>query len=440
MEISMKEESGAAAAAALNGPKVSDFAFSGAAERHFEAGEAAAAAAAAETNGQQAAASAVSLHPLKIFFYEAVAKQLLDDELNEVAVALCDAMHLRANPLLPPDLLFSVFRAAAFQPSQEAAAAAAAATAQQLLLGKAPAKEAPAAPAEGASHAAERAAAAAATAATEGAASTEGDIAADTAAAAATQEGAPTEQPPQQQQQQQQQQRQQRTWQPLRTRAVPPITEAEQQFVFNPYPSPEGSGGPQGGPPGGPPGGPQGGPLGGPLGPSLDPLGSEALISATVVCSVNIENACLSTACSSDMSVAAAGALDGSVRLLLLKQIENNRGPLEGPPGPLGPPGAPGAPGAPEGPSRLLHTHEGPVSSVAISPDSRICFSGSFDGTVKLFDISSTKNKPLGGPIGEQQQQLQQQQQQQQLQQQQQQLLLLLLLQRLKSLLKLYLV
>lgn len=59
------------------------------------------------------------------------------------------------------------------------------------------------------------------------------------------------------------------------------------------------------------------------------------------------------------MSLVVGGGLDGSVRLLEVK--EQQGASLAGPTGP--------PPGAPSGKTRLLLTHDGPVNSVAIGPD-----------------------------------------------------------------------
>ncbi|OEH80519.1 hypothetical protein cyc_06357 [Cyclospora cayetanensis] len=271
MDICMKEELGAPADAA-KGPSVTPVTPEGvprvAPERDshgsIQAGEE---SAPKEVDGQKAIDPTLSLHPLKVSFYEAVAKQLLDDELHEVAVALCGALRVRANVALPPDLLFSIYKAAAFQPSQEVAGAAAALTAQNLLLG-----------------------------------------------------GSPPDSDP----------------------ATRGITGGSQESMS----------------------------------PSCSTQG------------------CVSAACNGDMSVVVAGALDGSVRLLPVKSGRETPGATVGGPPSSSPPG-----GVAAGNARVLQKHDGPVSSVVLSPDSRICFSGSSDSTVKLFDISATKAKPAGGPI-----------------------------------------
>lgn len=330
-------------------------------------------------DGQEAPGVAVSLHPLKISFYEAVAKQLLDDELQEVAEALCEALCLRANNLLPPDLLFTVFKAAAFQPSQDAAAAAAAAAAQSLLLktgdSSREAARSPGAPvsnmeADGTPVAPSAATATAAVdvAASPASPSRSGSLAEGGAVSPFHQ----------------QQQRQQRQWQPLRPRPVPTLTEGDQQFVFNPYPNPEGAGN-------------QGGGLTG----TPDIRGLEAQVSATVVCSTSFKHACITTACTADASLVVGGGIDGSVRLIEVKEQQSSA---------LG--GAMAPPTGSSGKTRLLLTHDGPVNSVAIGPDSRLCFSGSSDTTVKVFDINPAKTKTSGAPLGNQDPHKQQQQQQ----------------------------
>ncbi|KAL8271823.1 hypothetical protein Esti_004213 [Eimeria stiedai] len=301
-----------------------------------------------------------SLHPLKVSFYEAVVKQLLDDELHEVAVALCGALHVRANNLLPPDLLFTIFKAAAFQPAQGAAAGAAAAAAQDLLLNSQAPPSRPLGP--------------------PGEQDTTLPVAAqsDEPAAIPIDSESPMAGPSRSgsgaedslSSPQQQKQRHQRQWQPLRPRAVPPLAEGEQQLVFNPYPSGEGSGGSQGPP---------------------DTRGLEAHVSASIVSSAPCKYCCISAACNADMSLAVGGALDGSVRLLEVKE-------QQGPPPSVGPSGAPPT-GRPSGKTRLLLTHEGPVNSVAIGPDSRLCFSGSSDTTVKIFDLSPPKTKTSGSLV-----------------------------------------
>ncbi|KAL8432393.1 hypothetical protein ACSSS7_004643 [Eimeria intestinalis] len=293
----------------------------------------------------------VSLHPLKVSFYEAVVKQLLDDELHEVAVALCGSLHVRANNLLPPDLLFTIFKAAAFQPAQgtEAAAAAVAAATQRLLLNnQAPSTKPPPGPPGEPDN-------------------TGGPLTPplpEEAAAIPVDTDSPMEGPsgsgsgPEAfmsslQQQQHQQQRQQQQWQPLRPRTVPPLTEGEQQLVFSPYPTGEGSGGPQGGPQGAP-----------------DTRGLEAHVSASIISSTSCKYSCISAACSADMSLVLGGALDGSVRLLEVK--EQHGGPPSGGPSCGGPPT-----GRSPGKTRLLVNHEGPadavdsVSAAAATPPSR---------------------------------------------------------------------
>lgn len=199
----------------------------------------------------------IDLYSLRVFL-----------RLHEVAVALCGALHLRANNLLPPDLLFTVFKAAAFQPSQDAAAAAAAATAQSVLLGSGAPKETinagPSGPAHDADVMPMTPSAATSVAASADACSPMGP----------SRSGSLAENASSQQQQPLAPQRHQRQWQPLRPRAVPPLTEGEQQFVFNPYPNPDG-------------GGPQGGPTGAP-----DTRGLEAQVSATIVCSAPFKYVC----------------------------------------------------------------------------------------------------------------------------------------------------
>lgn len=159
-----------------------------------------------------------------------------------------------------------LFKAAAFQPSQDAAAAAAAAAAQSLLLKSgasstggptSPGAQGPHIEADGAPVTPPAAAAAAAVgeASSPMGPSRSGSLAEGSASPF-----------------HQQQQRQQRHWQPLRPRAVPGITEGEQQFVFNPYPHPEGAGN-------------QGGPLGLP-----DTRGLEAQLSAAVICSASFKH------------------------------------------------------------------------------------------------------------------------------------------------------
>lgn len=71
MDICTKEESGSSAALEGGAPRLPHFpapVVSDARETHVE------------VDGQQTPGVGVSLHPLKISFYEAVAKQLLDDE------------------------------------------------------------------------------------------------------------------------------------------------------------------------------------------------------------------------------------------------------------------------------------------------------------------------------------------------------------------------
>ncbi|XP_026192393.1 uncharacterized protein LOC34622536 [Cyclospora cayetanensis] len=369
MDICMKEELGAPADAA-KGPSVTPVTPEGvprvAPERDshgsIQAGEE---SAPKEVDGQKAIDPTLSLHPLKVSFYEAVAKQLLDDELHEVAVALCGALRVRANVALPPDLLFSIYKAAAFQPSQEVAGAAAALTAQNLLLGGSPPDSDPATRGI--------------TGGSQESSGTSGALAAAGAAARTTEEGetlSPTSPS------RSGSLAEDRQWQPLRPRAVPPLTEGEQQLVFNPYPNSEGRG---------PPG-------------AIDTRGLEAQVTSTIVCSASFQyvrmspscstQGCVSAACNGDMSVVVAGALDGSVRLLPVKSGRETPGATVGGPPSSSPPG-----GVAAGNARVLQKHDGPVSSVVLSPDSRICFSGSSDSTVKLFDISATKAKPAGGPI-----------------------------------------
>ncbi|KAL8430151.1 hypothetical protein Efla_001815 [Eimeria flavescens] len=308
--------------------------------------------------------AAASFHPLKISFYEAVAKQLLDDELHEVAVALCGALHMRANNVLPPDLLFAIFKAAAFQPSADAAAAAAAAAAQRLLLHKAEAPSEGPLPTLGPPGGPPEADAVLRTTPASAAASAEGLFPLGPSRSGI---GAGNSQ-------QQQQHQQQRQWQLLRPRAVPPLTEEDQQLVFNPYPPSAEGGGPQGGPPGSP-----------------DTRGLEAQVSASIVCSANFKYPCISAACNGDLSLVVGGAFDGSVRLVSVK--EQQAATPSG--GPSGPPSARSAAGK----TRVLLTHEGPVTAVAMGPHSRFCFSGSSDTTVKVFDLNPPRAKASGGLV-----------------------------------------
>lgn len=198
--------------------------------------------------------------------------------LHDAAVALCGALHLRANNLLPPDLLFTVFKAAAFQPTQDAAATAAAAAASQKLLPKSgdfkdannlglpgPQLDTDSTPVTPPG---------AVTAPTNVAADDPNDsqsplgptrIGRDADGLVSTQ-----------QQQQKQPQRQHRQWQPLRPRAVPPLTDSERQFAFNPYSNPD-----------------AGGTQGVPSGALTDTRGLEAQVSANIVCSAPFKYVCL---------------------------------------------------------------------------------------------------------------------------------------------------
>lgn len=76
MDICTKEESSAPADAG-KAPRLGPLSPAGAPTSPSDAGEEEAHVA---VDGQQTPGAAVSLHPLKISFYEAVAKQLLDDE------------------------------------------------------------------------------------------------------------------------------------------------------------------------------------------------------------------------------------------------------------------------------------------------------------------------------------------------------------------------